>query len=51
MIEAILNNHSLRVKYRQRRDVLLERGVEAVVDALDLSFTNPNKSANRHGKH
>ena len=26
MIEAILTNHSLRVKYRQRRDVLLERG-------------------------
>lgn len=51
MIEAILNNQSLRVNTVSGATFSSNGILEAVADALDLSFTNPNESANRHGKH
>ncbi len=51
MIEAILNNQSLRVNTVSGATFSSNGILEAVADALDLSFTNPNESANHHGKH
>ena len=51
MIEAILNNQSLRVNTVSGATFSSNGILEAVADALDLSFTNPNTSNNRQGRH
>ncbi len=51
MIEAILNNQSLRVNTVSGATFSSNGILEAVADALDLSFTNPNTSDNRQGRH
>lgn len=51
MIEAILNNQSLRVNTVGGATFSSNGILEVVADALDLSFTNPNTSNNRQGRH
>ena len=51
MIEAILKNQSLRVNTVSGATFSSNGILEAVADALDLSFTNPNASDNRQGRH
>lgn len=51
MIEAILNSQSLRVSTVSGATFSSNGILEAVADALDLTFSNPNASAGGHGRH
>ena len=51
VIDSILENQSLRVNAVSGATFSSNGILEAVADALDLSFTNPNASAGGHGRH
>ena len=51
VIEAILHNQSLRVSTVSGATFSSNGILEAVADALDLTFTNPNAASGGHGRH
>lgn len=51
VIEAILHNQSLRVGTVSGATFSSNGILEAVADALDLTFTNPNAASGGHGRH
>ena len=51
VVEAILHNQSLRVSTVSGATFSSNGILEAVADALDLTFTNPNATSGGHGRH
>ena len=51
VVEAILHNQSLRISTVSGATFSSNGILEAVADALDLTFTNPNAASGGHGRH